>query len=364
MNKPRTPHWTWSVLLALALTAGFCDAAHAFGFRDVEIQAEKLSGKPYQPVTQDVPTALGALDHAQYKSLRVRDDHRVWQGTPLPWEIAPLPPGGPYQQPVTINLVDAQGVHPLPFDPSSVDFGQLKLDPKKLKGLAWSGFDVLYPLNGKKSRSAALRFQAASFFSALGKGQVRGTFARGLSIDTGLLSGEAFPSFTTFWIKRPAPGQKDLVIDALLNSKNATGAFRFILRPGDTTTVDVEARIFLRDYVTKLGLAALTSMFDFGSNQPGPADDYRPQVHNADGLQIHSGTGEWIWRPLVNPKAPADYLLRHEQSAGLRTDAARARLRPVRGPAQALRPAAERLGHAQGRLGLGTRRAGGDSHAG
>ena len=29
--------------------------------------------------------------------------------------------------------------------------------------------------------------------------------------------------------------------------------------------------------------------------------DYRPQVHDSDGLQIESGDGNWIWRPLVNP---------------------------------------------------------------
>ena len=29
-------------------------------------------------------------------------------------------------------------------------------------------------------------------------------------------------------------------------------------------------------------------------------DDFRPQVHDSDGLLMHTGAGEWIWRPLSN----------------------------------------------------------------
>jgi glucans biosynthesis protein len=42
-------------------------------------------------------------------------------------------------------------------------------------------------------------------------------------------------------------------------------------------------------------------MYAFGENQPG-RDDYRPEVHDSDGLSMESAEGEWIWRPLVNPK--------------------------------------------------------------
>lgn len=41
----------------------------------------------------------------------------------------------------------------------------------------------------------------------------------------------------------------------------ATGAYRFIIYPGRDTTIDVQAKVFLRDKVDKLGIAPLTSMF-------------------------------------------------------------------------------------------------------
>ena len=91
-------------------------------------------------------------------------------------------------------------------------------------------------------------------------------------------------------------------IYALLDSPRATGAYRFVLRPGATTVLDVDSKLFLRKNVAKLGLAPLTSMFFFGGNQRPGRDDYRPEVHDSDGLSIREAGGGWVWRPLVNPK--------------------------------------------------------------
>lgn len=33
-----------------------------------------------------------------------------------------------------------------------------------------------------------------------------------------------------------------------------------------------------------------------------PAGNWRPEVHDSDGLLIHNGTDEWLWRPLLNPR--------------------------------------------------------------
>jgi glucans biosynthesis protein len=81
-----------------------------------------------------------------------------------------------------------------------------------------------------------------------------------------------------------------------------TGAYRFLVRPGEETVMDIKARLFLRESVAKLGLAPMTSMFFFGETQPAPREDFRPEVHDSDGLGIQTGSGEWIWRPLSNPK--------------------------------------------------------------
>jgi glucans biosynthesis protein len=157
-------------------------------------------------------------------------------------------------------------------------------------------------MNTPKYKDEVVVFQGASYFRAVGKGQVYGLSARGLAIDTALPSGEEFPQFTEFWIERPKAAAKEITLYALLDSPRATGAYRFVVKPGVETTVDVKARLFLRENVSKLGIAPLTSMFYSGENQRSATEDYRPEVHDSDGLSIQSGTGEWIWRPLVNPK--------------------------------------------------------------
>ena len=121
----------------------------------------------------------------------------------------------------------------------------------------------------------------ASYFRVVGKGQTYGLSARGMAIDTALPSGEEFPRFTEFWIEKPKPGDKHLVIFALLDSPRATGAYRFTLRPGVDTVVDVKAQMFLRDKVGKLGIAPLTSMYLFGANQPSKVLNYRRELHDS-----------------------------------------------------------------------------------
>ncbi|HKU71273.1 MAG TPA: glucan biosynthesis protein, partial [Burkholderiales bacterium] len=89
---------------------------------------------------------------------------------------------------------------------------------------------------------------------------------------------------------------------ALLDTRSAVGAYRFILHPGTETAMNVKMRLYLRESVKKLGIAPMSSMYFFGENQGPPRPDYRPEVHDSDGLSVHAGSGEWIWRPFVNPK--------------------------------------------------------------
>jgi glucans biosynthesis protein len=145
-------------------------------------------------------------------------------------------------------------------------------------------------------------FAGASYFRGVAKGQVFGLSARGLAIDTGLPSGEEFPSFREFWLERPARDAREMNLYALLDSPSVAGAYSFLVQPGDRTVVHVRARLFLRKPVKELGIAPLTSMFLFGEDRPRPPEDWRPEVHDSDGLLMHSRAGEWLWRPLGNPE--------------------------------------------------------------
>ena len=287
-----------SAILCLAVAAG---SAGAFGFDDVAARAHDLAAAPYKPAAIRMPPELRDLDYDAYRDIRFRPEKALWHGDNLPFELMFFHQGRTVPEPIRVNVIEPSGTVAVPFDPALFDYGRNKFDRGKLAGLGFNGFRVHYALNTPNYKDEVLVFQGASYFRALGKGQGYGLSARGLAVDTASATGEEFPRFVEFWVERPKPKATALVIYALLDSKRVAGAYRFVLTPGVETTMQVTARVFLRERVAKLGLAPLTSMFTFGENQPGH-DDYRPEVHDSDGLSIQNANGEWIWRPLVNPK--------------------------------------------------------------
>jgi glucans biosynthesis protein len=286
---------------ALLILACAPAAAGAYGFEDVSKRAQQLAAKSYKAPESGIPTALGKIDYDAYRDIRFRPERALWHGK-HPFEVQFFHQGFLFQQAVRINVIDAQGVRPLKFDPTSFSYGRNAFDPKDLRKLGYAGFRIHYPLHRADYKDEVAVFLGASYLRGVGRNQGYGLSARGLAVDTGLPSGEEFPTFREFWLEWPAPGASELVVLALLDSRRVTGAYRFVIRPGDATVMDVRARLFLRGEVGKLGLAPLTSMYYFGENQPAAHEDYRPEVHDSDGLLVASGTGEWLWRPLVNPK--------------------------------------------------------------
>lgn len=292
-----------AILIAIwpCLLLPWADAL-AFDFSDVAARARQLAAKPYREKGPNLPEQLQNLTYQQYWDIRFKPERFLWRGSKLPFEIAFFHQGARFAHPVKVNVVSEEGVREIKFDPRDFDYGATKIDPKSLRGRGFAGFRVHYPVNTPKYRDEVLAFLGASYFRALGRGQRYGVSARGLAVDTGLLSGEEFPRFVEFWIEHPAPEAKELKIYGLLESKRAAGAYQFVLRPGSETAMDVKARLYLREKVEKLGVAPLTSMYFFGENQPSNVEDARPEVHDSDGLSIHAENGEWIWRPLVNPR--------------------------------------------------------------
>jgi glucans biosynthesis protein len=299
--SPRTPAAVGRVLACvLALSAL---PAFGFGFDDVAKRAQDLAAQPYQKPDNALPKELADLGYDQVRDIRFKPERALWRNRKLPFEVQFFHPGGRYTVPVKISVISASGVQPVPFNPADFDYGNNKqLDPTKFKDVGFAGFRVHANVNGPNYKDEVIAFKDASYFRGLGKDQRYGMSSRGLAVDTAQLSGEEFPYFTEFWLAWPSAKDDHLVIYALLDSRRVTGAYRFELKPGTSTLINVDARVFTREKIDKIGMAPLTSMFYFGENQKAPVEDYRPEVHDSDGLQVHTGSDEWIWRPLSNPR--------------------------------------------------------------
>ncbi|MGY3259668.1 glucan biosynthesis protein [Pseudomonas chlororaphis] len=306
---------TGSALLCL-LSAG---QLWAFNLDDVSAKAKDLAGQKYEAPRSNLPNEFREMKFADYQKIRFLPEKAEWAKQKTPFKLSFYHQGMHFDTPVKINEITANTVEEIKYDSTRFDFGDLKFDPKATEQLGYAGFRVLYPINKADKQDEIMTMLGASYFRVVGKGHVYGLSARGLAIDTALPSGEEFPRFTEFWIQQPKPTDKHLVIFALLDSPRATGAYRLTLRPGSDTIVDVKARMFLRDKVGKLGIAPLTSMFLFGANQPSKVLNYRRELHDSSGLSIHAGNGEWIWRPLNNPKhlAVSNFSVENPRGFGL-----------------------------------------------
>lgn len=280
--------------------AASAGANNVFDFDKLTELARKVAREPFKP-PQPVPDFLQKLSYDDYRDIRFDPAGSLWkeQGN---FQVQFIHPGLFYQHAVTINAIEPQGIRKVPFAPGLFTYGRNKFADKISPDLGFAGFRLTYPLEKKNELNHVIVFAGASYFRAVGKNQVFGLSARGAAVDTALPSGEEFPFFREFWIERPAAQARTAKIYALLDSQRLAGAYEFVVRPGERTVVDVRARIFERSRVKELGIAPLTSMFFYGEDKPRPEGEWRPEVHDSDGLLMASGTGEWIWRPLSNPE--------------------------------------------------------------
>ena len=278
-------------------------AVLTFKFDDVVAKAKELAAQPFQDSKATAPDFLFKATYDQWRDIRFETEKSLWRSEKLPFEVQFFHLGFFYDHPVKINVVDAKGVEPVTFSTDLFNYGANDFKSKLPDNMGFAGFRLHYPINRKDYRDEVAVFLGASYFRAVGKNMGYGLSARGLAIDTALDSGEEFPYFKEYWLVKPSPKDKEMVVYALLDSVSLSGAYKFIVRPGEATLIKVEATIYRRREVGKLGIAPLTSMFLYAENtNQRPVDDFRPEIHDSDGLLIADGTGEIIWRPLVNPK--------------------------------------------------------------
>lgn len=274
-----------------------------FGFDHVVNRAREIAAVAYEP-GPNLPEPLSRLDFDAWRDIRFRPERALLAQNGSPFRMQMFHPGFLFTRPVVVNVVRDGVATPVPYSANLFDYGRVKFEKPLPVNLGFAGFRLHYPLNDPRIFDELISFIGASYFRVLGREQRYGLSARGLSIGAGV-PGEEFPMFREFWVEAPQANAERVTIYALLDSPSVTGAYRFHVYPDVDAVVDVGATLFPRKPIDKLGLAPLTSMFFTGENDRRFHDDFRTELHDSDGLMIHSGTGEWIWRPLRNPRQQA-----------------------------------------------------------
>ncbi len=299
----RAIRWAGTLLLLLPF------AVQAFSYQDVVDKAEKTAAAPYSKPDQ-IPDWLKDLGYENYQKIRFDPAKSLWRESRTRFQVMLVPAGLFYRHPVKINLVESSGVSTVAFDKGLFNVSDADLQKRIPADLGYAGFKLTFPFQGKGSANQFLVFAGASYFRAVGSGNGFGISARGIAVNTGLNSGEEFPSFTEFWLVRPSPEADSMTVYALLDGPSLSGAYQIVVHPGEVTRLDIKATLFPRQKIELTGVAPLTSMFLHGENTQRSHGHWRPEVHDSDGLLIHNGaSGEWLWRPLLNPRAlQTDYL--------------------------------------------------------
>lgn len=292
-------------------------SASSNGFNDdtVAAQAKALAASAYRPPDRRLPEALEKLGYDAYRDFRYRPARALWreQGSPLKSPPLKSPPfqaqffhrGFLFKERVDIYVVNGGKVTPFAFSTDLFDYApRPALRDADVGDLGFAGFRLHAPLNRPDYFDEVCSFLGASYFRAVAKGLSYGLSARGLALGTGEQPGpEEFPVFKAFWLEQPAAGADAIVVHALLDSPSTAAAMRFRITPGVETVFDVDLRLYPRVPLAKAGIAPLTSMFDFDASDRLGIDDYRPAVHDSDGLALLNGNGEQAWRQLQNPRA-------------------------------------------------------------
>ncbi len=265
-------------------------------------EAKQSAEQSYKENDHGLDDKLKDIDYQTYRAIRFKPEQSLWHGE-NDYEVQFFHPGFLYQLPVTGNVIDADNdASPIAFEKAMFSYdgkasslGQYTKDEN-----GFAGFRLHYPIKNEEYKDEFAVFLGASYFRLVGKNQVYGISARGLAIDTALSKGEEFPHFTQFWLIEPKEGQP-ITVYARLESPSVAGAYKFVIQPGVDTEVKVQSWLFAREDVDKLGIAPFTSMFLYGENTQKRHDDYRPEVHDSDGVLMVTHAGEEIWRPLTNP---------------------------------------------------------------
>lgn len=275
-----------------------------FSFESLKAQARELARTPFRPPPRPSSEILEKIDYEQHGKIKYRTDLALWAQGPGDFPVTFFHLGRFFQSPVRMHAVEDGAAREIVYQDACFDMPA----DSPARGLpdnsGFAGFRFQESRSGRLDwrRNDWVAFLGASYFRAIGELNQYGLSARGVALDAAVFgAAEEFPSFTQVYFETPTPGQNFVTVCALLDGPSIAGAFRFVMRRDRGVTMEVDTALYLRRDVERFGVAPLTSMYWYSEKAKPTSVDWRPEIHDSDGLALWTSTGERIWRPLNNP---------------------------------------------------------------
>ncbi len=286
-----------------------------FSFDALANEAQARSAQPYAPGRPLPPEVLERIDYEAHGKIRFDTRYALFRDGPGIFPVTFFHLGRFFRTPVHMHVLSAGAAHgfarEILYDPGYFSMPADSPARELPKAAGFAGFRFQESRLGDQQKldwrtNDWVAFLGASYFRAIGELYQYGLSARGIAIDVAMPDRpEEFPDFTHFYFEPPADGSHEVTVYASLEGPSISGAYRFVMRRERAVLMQVEARLFLRRDVARLGLAPMTSMYWFSETIKPSAIDWRPEVHDSDGLAMWTGAGERIWRPLNDPEQTA-----------------------------------------------------------
>jgi periplasmic glucans biosynthesis protein len=267
-----------------------------FSFERLRARARNMARAAYSPPHRPAPDVVRTMNFDLSQHIAFRPEYGLWADSPSPMPLRFFPVKQVVPNAVKIYALNGGMAREVIYRPTYFDWDGTGLDKRLPADAGFSGFRVM---NGQGVERDWLAFQGASYFRSSGSQDQYGASARGIAVDTALSTKEEFPNFTEFWIAESGDGL--VTVYALLDGPSITGAYKVTAQRKGAVTMDIHAEIFARADIDRLGIAPLTSMFWYDETNRLQGDDWRPEIHDSDGLSLWTGSGERIWRPLADP---------------------------------------------------------------
>jgi periplasmic glucans biosynthesis protein len=278
--------------------------ASGFSFDELKQRAERLAKRAYKAAPSPPAAVLDRVDYDAHGKIRFKPDLALWAEGPSAFPVTFFHLGRFFRKPVRMHVLEGDKAREIIYDQAYFDMPADSPGHEMPENSGFAGFRFQENRKGGLDwkRNDWVAFLGASYFRAIGELYQYGLSARGLAVDTAVYNqAEEFPDFTHIYLETPPEGSDTVTVYALMDSPSVTGAFRFLMRRTGAVTIDVEKSLFMRKAVKRLGLAPLTSMYWYSETRKPTAIDWRPEIHDSDGLALWTGAGERVWRPLNNP---------------------------------------------------------------